>query len=72
MRKASRMRLENLAIPAAIAIPQTEPNKISLAALLISGSHGRTVAEVAQAAEIPDFWQTSADIATTGRGFGSS
>jgi hypothetical protein len=45
------MWLENLAMETTIASTQTGPNKSSLAALLISGSPGRTVAEVVQAAD---------------------
>jgi len=38
------MRFEKLAVATPIAITQTGPNKSSLAALLISGIPGRTVA----------------------------
>jgi hypothetical protein len=64
------MRVENLAMATAVAITQTEPNKCSLPALLISISPART--ETAQAAETLDLWKTSAHIATSAQGFGWS
>jgi hypothetical protein len=72
MRKARRMRFEKVAMATAIAITQNGPNKSFLAALLTSDSPGRTVAEVAHAAETFDLWETSAHIATSARGFALS
>jgi hypothetical protein len=55
-----------------IVITQIGSNKSPLLALLVSNSPGRTVAEVARAAETHDLWEISALIARSAQEIGSS